>query len=40
MIVEPTTEDLISRFDRILEIFLGSPSAQKPPYVEDIQYHT
>jgi hypothetical protein len=40
MIAEPTSEDPISRFDRILKIFLGSPSAQKPPYAEDIQYHT
>jgi hypothetical protein len=40
MIAESTSKDPISRFDCILKIFLGSPSAQKPPYAEDIQYHT
>jgi hypothetical protein len=40
IMTEPTSEDPISRLDRILKIFLGSPSTQKPPYAEDIQYHT
>jgi hypothetical protein len=40
ILTELTSEDPISQFDCILKIFLGSPSGQKPPYAEDIQYHT